>query len=214
MRTALLLALLGLPASLAAHPHVFADSRIELLMDGPLVTAVRVTWTYDEFFSLMLTQDLGLDADADAVLTEEEARALEASVTDWPPDFAGDLVLTHGEEPVPLAGPEDHGVDFVEGRLVETHTRPLATPVSAAGAALRVENYDPYFYVAYAIQPEVALTGAGACEAAVIPADPVAAQAEVDALYEGLDVAGAGPEVQLPPVGYAFADRVEVRCDG
>ena len=214
MRTALLLALLTLPAPLAAHPHVFADSRIEVLMEGPLVTAIRLTWTYDEFFSLMLTQDLGLDADADAVLTEVEARALEASVTDWPPDFGGDLVLTHDEEPVPLAEPEDHSVDFVEGRVVETHTRPLATPASAAEAALRVENYDPYFYVAYAIQPEIALTGAGPCQAALILADPVAAQAEVDALYQGLDIAGAGPEEQLPPVGYAFSDRVEVRCGG
>jgi ABC-type uncharacterized transport system substrate-binding protein len=214
MRTPLLLALLAAPAAATAHPHVFADSRIELLMDGPLVVAVRLTWTYDEFFSLLLTQDLGLDPDADAVLTAEELRTLNDSVTDWPPDFTGDLVLTHGEEPVPLAPREAHGVDVVEGRVVETHTRPLAAPVSAAEAAVLVENYDPYYYVAYTIAPEVPLTDAGACAATVIPADPVAGQAEVDRLYEGLDVAEAGPEVEMPPIGYAFTDRVEVRCDG
>lgn len=213
MRLPLLLACL-LPAPALAHPHVFVDSRVEVLMDGSLVTAVRLTWTYDEFFSLVLTQDLGLDPDADAVLTAQELAALSASLTDWPPDFTGDLVLTHGEEPVPLAPRTGHSIDFVDGKVVETHTRPLAAPVDAAAAALVVENYDPYYYVSYAILPEATLTGAASCEAAVVAADPDAAQAEVDALYQGLDVAGAGPEVQLPPVGYAFSDRVEVRCDG
>ena len=41
-----------------------------------------------------------------------------------------------------------------------------------------------------------------------------AAQAEVDALWEGLDVAGAPPDAALPPIGYAFADTVEVTCAG
>ena len=211
MRPALILALL-LPAPLAAHPHVFVDSRVELLMDGPLVTAVRLHWTYDEFFSLLVTEDLGLDPDADAVLTEDERATLQASITDWPPDFSGDLALRHGDDPVTLGEPADHVVDFVDGRMVETHTRPLATPVSAAEAPLLIENFDPYYYVAYSLDPEVALTGAGSCEALHAPADPVAGQDEVDRVFGALDVAGAGPEVQLPPIGYAFADRVEVRC--
>ena len=212
MRTALLLALL--PATALAHPHVFVDSQVELVMDGTLVTAVRLTWTYDDFFSLMLTQDLGLDANADAVLTEPELGALNASVTAWPPDFTGDLVLTHREEPVPLGDRTDHKVDFVDGKMVETHTRPLATPVDAAQAPLTVENYDPYYYVAYTVLPAIALSGAGSCEATLIPADPEAGQATVDEMFGALDIAGAGPEVQLPPVGFAFTDRVEVRCAG
>jgi ABC-type uncharacterized transport system substrate-binding protein len=211
MRTLPLLALL-LPAPALAHPHVFVDSRLELLMDGPLVTAVRLTWTYDEFFSLLITEDLGLDPDADVVLTEDELATLSASITDWPPDFTGDLLLRHGVEDVPLGGPDDHVVDCIDGQLVETLTRPLATPVSAAEAPLLVENYDPYYYVAYAVDPVVTLTGASPCEVLHVPADPVAGQAEVDRMFGALDIAGAGPEVQLPPVGYAFADRVEVRC--
>jgi ABC-type uncharacterized transport system substrate-binding protein len=99
--------------------------------------------------------------------------------------------------------------------MVETHIRPLATPVDAAAAPLTVENYDPYYYVAYELDAEVPLSGAGAsCEAAVIPADPVAGQAQVDEMFGALDIAGAGADVQLPPVGFAFSDRVELRCGG
>jgi ABC-type uncharacterized transport system substrate-binding protein len=214
MRRAPLLALLLAPAPALAHPHVFVDSRIELLMDGPLVTAVRLTWTYDEFFSLLLTEELGLDPDADAQLTEEERVLLAASIADWPADYEGDLVLTRDGAALPLGARRDHSVAWQEARVVETHTRPLEAPVDVSQAALTVENFDPYFYVAYTILPEVALTGATGCAATVIPADPVAAQAEVDATYGALDIAGAGPEVELPPVGHAFSDRVEVRCEG
>ncbi len=208
----LILAASACPAPLAAHPHVFVDSRVEIITEGSLVTAVRLTWTYDDFFTLFLLEDLGLDPEADGVLTEEERATLEASVTDWPADYTGDLVLTHGEEPVPLAARRDHHVDVVDGRLVETHTRPLEAAVDASRALLTVENYDPYYYVDYAVDPQVGVPAR--CEAAMVDADPLAAQAEVDSLWQGLDIAGAGPEVQLPPVGYAFSDRVEVRCSG
>jgi ABC-type uncharacterized transport system substrate-binding protein len=206
----LALALLLAPAPALAHPHVFVDSRIELVMEGTALVAVRLSWTYDEFFSLMLTQELGLDPDADGVLTEAEAAALAASVADWPPDFGGDLAVTANGAPVALAPRADHTVATDGTRIVETHTRPLAAPLDAT-AGVTVENFDPYYYVAYAILPDVAVTG-GACSATVVPADVVMGQAKVDELYGALDVAGAGAEVQLPPVGFAFADRVELRC--
>lgn len=207
----LALALLLAPAPALAHPHVFVDSRVELVMDGDALVAVRLTWTYDEFFSLMLTQEIGLDPEADGVLTEAETSALAASVADWPAEFSGDLVVTADGASVALAPRTDHTVTTEGTRIVETHTRPLAEPVPV-GPGVTVENFDPYYYVAYAILPEVTIAGATGCEATVIPADAAAGQAKVDELYGALDVAGAGPEVQLPPVGFAFADRIELRC--
>ncbi len=212
MRPLVLLAGLAAPVPLAAHPHVFVDSQVGIVTEGPLVTAIRLTWTYDDFFTLFLLEDLGLDPDADGVLTEGELAMLEASITDWPPDYTGDLVLTYGEEPVALADPRDHRVEVVGGRLVESHIRPLEAAVNAAQALLTVENYDPYYYVAYTMSQEVAVQAP--CAAVLVPADIEAAQAEVDSMWQGLDIAGAGPEVQLPPVGYAFSDRLEVRCAG
>ncbi len=211
MRPAALLLLL--PAPLAAHPHVFVEAEVEVLAEAGAVTGVRLTWTYDDLFSLILAEDLGIDADGDLRLTAAELSALQAHVADWPPDYAGDLVVTAGGAPVPLGPRQEHGVAYQGGVVVEAHRRPLAAPAPAAAAPVLVEVYDPYYYVAYEVRG-VTVSGDPTCEATLIRADLDAAQAEVDATWAGIDWAGAAPDVQLPPIGGAFADRVEVRCGG
>lgn len=195
-------------AGAQAHPHVFVDSRIEVVTEGGAVTGVRLTWTYDEYFSLVLSEDLGIDGDGDGVLSDAEAEALAAEVTDWPSDYAGDLVVTQGGEELPLGERREAGATMADGRITETHLRLLATP---AVGPLAVQNFDPGHYVAYTVAEATAPTG---CEAAVTPADLDAAYAEVEAMYGALDVANAPADVALPPVGYAFADTVTVACGG
>lgn len=209
---ALLLLLLPLPA--AAHPHVFVDSAVEVILDGAgSVTGVRLTWTYDEYFSLLLATDLGLDADGDMALTDAEQATLLAYVEDWPADFAGDLVVMQGDAPLALAPRQETAATYAGGVITETHVRPLAAPIRA-DAPVVVQNFDPYYYVAYAIDADVRITGGQGCEAVLRRADLGAAQAEVDGLLQGLSVADAPADVTLPPVGYAFTDSVEVTCPG
>lgn len=209
MRLALILALL--PGGLAAHPHVFVDAIVEVLTEAGAVTGVRLVWTYDDFFSLMLTEDLGLDADGDLLLTPAEATTLANSVADWPPDFAGDLVVEAEGAPRSLSPREDHAVGFQGGKVVEMHRRSLAQPASATQAPVVVEVFDPYYYVAYAIT-DATVTGDPSCQVQIVPADLEAAQAEVDATWAGLDWSSASPDVQLPAIGGSFTDRIEVRC--
>ncbi|WP_176556346.1 DUF1007 family protein [Rubellimicrobium rubrum] len=114
---------------------------------------------------------------------------------------------------LPLAPREDEEVTFVEGRVIEAHRRPLATPASAIEIPVTVKIFDPYYYVAYTVTG-VTVRGDPSCEATLIRADLKAAQAEVDATWAGLDRASAPRDMQLPPIGEAFSDRVEVRCGG
>jgi ABC-type uncharacterized transport system substrate-binding protein len=215
MRPSPLLAVLlaGVAAPAAAHPHVFVDATVEVLTEAGAVTGVRLVWTYDDFFSLMLTEDLGLDTDGDLILTNPEAAALEANVTDWPADYSGDLVIGSADTELPLAPREDHGAVLSEGRVIETHRRPLVSPVPATEAPVTIKVFDPYYYVAYTVTG-VTVTGDPSCQASLVRVDPEAAQAEVDATWAGLDWASAAPDVELPPIGAAFSDRVEVRCGG
>jgi ABC-type uncharacterized transport system substrate-binding protein len=213
-RSALLAVPLALgTAPLAAHPHIFVDATVEVLAEAGAVTGVRLVWTYDDYFSLMVTEDLGIDGDGDLVLTDAEDAQLEASVTDWPPDYSGDLLISSGGADLPLAPPEEHGAALSEGRVVEAHLRPLASPAPATEAPVTVKVFDPYYYVAYTVT-DVTVTGDPSCEAILVRVDPEAAQAEVDATWAGLDWASAAPDVQLPPIGEAFSDYVEVRCGG
>jgi len=213
MRALLLaLPLLAAPLGASAHPHVFVDAEIEVVMDGAgAVTGLRLTWIYDPFFSLLLTEEQGLDPDGDAVLTEAETQALAGSVLDWPPDFAGDLTVTQGGAPVALAPREDPALAFVDGRIRESHLRPLAQPLRA-DTPIVVQNFDPSYYVAYAVSENVSLTGGEGCAAALSRADPEEAQAEIDAIWGDIGIADAPADVTLPPIGYAFADTIEVRC--
>lgn len=202
-----------MPTGLAAHPHVFVDAEVTVLTQAGAVTGVRLRWAYDDLFSLMLTEDLSLDADGDLALTDEELATLRDKVADWPADYAGDLEVEADGSLVPLAVREDEAVAFEAGAVIETHRRSLVTPAPATEAPVIVAVYDPSYYVAYSVTAAT-VTGDASCVARVVAADLEAARATVDATWAGLDWANAPPDAQLPPIGEAFADRVEVRCAG
>lgn len=207
--------LLGcLAAPVAAHPHIFITADVEIVLnDQGQVAGVRLSWTYDEFFSLMLTEDLGLDTDGDLVMTAEERDALAASVLDWPPDFEGDLFLTQRDAPLALGPREDASVDYRDGVVIERHYRPLLEPVDASWP-LAVQVYDPYYYVAYEIAPDIPISGVAGCSAELRKADLDAAYSMVEELLYGRQASDVGPDEAFPMVGEAFADTVFVTCGG
>lgn len=146
-----------LPVSQAgAHPHVFVDVALDFAEDGAgNLTGVEVTWTYDDFFSLLILTDMGLDPDGDGVLTEAELARLKGfDLEEWPEGFEGDLYIHAGEKKIALDHPVPTGVRLEGGRIVATHVRSFG-PVPAEG--LRVEPYDPTYYVDYTLTGPVTL---------------------------------------------------------
>jgi ABC-type uncharacterized transport system substrate-binding protein len=215
MRPALIALILALPAApIAAHPHIFVEARVGVVLDeGGRVTGVELTWTYDEFFSFMLTAELGLDPDGDLALSAAEKEALGEKVLDWPADFGGDLMVMQGGVPVALGARAEASVEFVDGRVVERHLRPLAAP-AGPGAPVAIQVFDPFYYVAYEISPSIALRGGEGCEVTLRKADLAAAYALVDELLYGRPASDVGPDEAFPEVGEAFADTVIVTCGG
>lgn len=201
-----------LPGGLAAHPHVFVDAEVEVVLgaDGAM-QGVRLTWVYDDLFSLMLTEELGIDPDGDLVLTEDEAAALQDFVLDWPEDFGGDLHVTRAAIPLALGPRRDGAVALEEGRVRESHFRPLAAPLKM-DAPVQVQVFDPFYYVAYDVLPGVRVTGGEDCVATLQKADLNAAYALVDEVLYGRPASDVGPEEEFPEVGHAFADTITVTC--
>ncbi|RYG93031.1 DUF1007 family protein [Loktanella sp. IMCC34160] len=207
------LALATLAAPLRAHPHVFIDTSVTVVFDDAgRVAGVRLVWLYDDFFSLLLTEDMGLDPDGDMVLTEAELQELSDFVLDWPEGFAGDLTLEHGGVALPLGPRQAAQVRLVDGRMEESHYRPLQTPVAASDAPLIVAPYDPYYYTAHIVDEVIGLEGGAGCAARLHPADIAAAQTQAEQILFGRSIDQFGPEENLPEVGHLFADRVEVTC--
>lgn len=95
LRAGVVLAALGASGTGAlAHPHVFVDTGVELRFDAEgRLEALRIVWVYDDFVSLMIVAERGLDPDGDGVLTEAETAALTGFDMQWDEGFAGDTYL-------------------------------------------------------------------------------------------------------------------------
>lgn len=199
-------------APLAAHPHVFVETTLHFRQDDQgRITEVEVTWVYDDFFSLLIFEDLGLDPDGDAQLTDAEFQKLWGfDLENWYEGFEGDLYLYQADgAKVPLGDPRATRIDVEEGRIVAGHRRavPEVSPIG-----LDVLQYDPTFYVAYELAGGV--TFEQSCTAQVVSAD---IEAALDARDKALEEAllGDGEDVfEYVELGIHFADRVVLRCDG
>ncbi len=199
----LVLALLAAPVA-RAHPHVFVDVtlRFQTDPDGHLA-GVEVTWRYDDFFSLLVLEDRGLDPDGDMVLSDQERRALTGfDLTDWPENFEGALFMYHDGEKIALGPPEPIDVTLEGGQIVTRHLRPFG-PVAADKLVIR--PYDPSYYAALSL---VAVKGLPeGCAAKIEAPDTEAA----DAIVAGMGGTSYDPlffeEVEVG-IHYAYSGRI------
>ena len=199
------------PLPALAHPHIFIETQVEVIFtpEGQ-VEAVRITWLYDELFSLSLISDRGFDQDFDGALTPEEKAALNGFDMDWDPDYPGDSYALLGEAPLTLGGPSDWTADYVDGMLVSTHLRKLAAPVAVGTEPFILQAYDPSYYVSYRISGTPVVTGAPDCGAQIYEPD----MALADQIYQSAieEITGSDLEGDFPAIGAAFADEVRVTC--
>lgn len=185
---------------------------MSLVFEGDALVGVRLPWTYDDFFSLLLTEDLGVDPDGDLMLTPEEADIVRAAVLDWPPEYAGDLVVTGPGGPLALGLRIGADVTVTGGRVVETHLRLLADPVAPGAGGVTVQVYDPFYYAAYSVVGQIGIEGSDDCVAAYEAADLNAAYSMLDELLYGRLASDFEAEEDFPMVGATFADTVTVTC--
>ncbi len=203
--TMAVVALIGLCGPAGAHPHVFMETALEVIRDeAGRASALRVTWTYDPFFSLVLITERGLDPDADGVLTEAETAALQGFDMAWEPGFPGDTYAFAGERALDLSAPRDGVARYEGGQIISSHIRDLAEPVAGL---LVVKNYDPTYYTEYTIR-EITAEG---CETEVIAPELSEAEREMQAILAEIP-ADVDVEMGFPEVGELFAQEVRVTC--
>jgi len=196
-----------------AHPHIFIDTGIETIFDGQgQVTALRISWSYDDFYSLVSIADRGFDLDGDSLLTPDEQAQLAGFDMNWDADYDGDLYVIYQGAPVAMGRPEEPNAQYENGIITSTHLRRLATPLILGSDGLVVQAYDSGYYTAYSINAETVLTYAPAgCTAEVFEPDLNAADS---ALQEKLQeyTADQDVEAEFPAVGAVYADEVRITC--
>ncbi|WP_377193446.1 DUF1007 family protein [Ruegeria meonggei] len=201
-----------LPIPALAHPHVFIDTGLELIVDetGHL-THIRVTWAYDEFYSLLVLEDMKLDQDADGVLTESEEQFLSGFDAQWVEGYNGDLIVWSGDTQVALSGPQDASATSEDGRIVTSHLRAVeggAVPASD----LRAKAFDETFYIAYEVTRPVTVSGPVSCDITRIEPDIDGQLAQMQAFLLTLDADYDLEENDIPLVGENFATEIFVAC--
>lgn len=198
-------------APVLAHPHIFIDTGIEVLLDDQnRATGVRISWTYDDLTSLALIADRGLDEDFDGVLTPEETAAVTGFDMNWEAGFAGDTYALLGEVPLDWSGPQEVTASYADAKLTSTHLRRFAEPVVLGDQPLVVQAYDPGYYTAYTVKTATVAGGQG-CTADIFVPDPSAADEVMKAALSELSPTDDA-EIQFPAVGAAFAEEARITC--
>ena len=205
-------AFVSLAPAAAAHPHVWATVRSEIVF-GPdhQITGIRHAWTFDEFYTAMAVQ--GLDTDGDGVYSKEELQPLAQvnveSLKEF--DYFTFVHLGKDEKPLPLKEPVDYSVDYDKTVLTLHFTLPLETPLDPKAKEVAVDVYDPSFFVAFgfAADAPVKMTGTPApgCAAEVQKPDPES-EADAKALSEAF-FSQLGPNSNF---GSQFAQTAIVKC--
>lgn len=145
-----LVALLALARPVLAHPHVWIDAVVEAWFVNGAVTELRVTWTFDDFFSAMAIDDF--DANRNRRLDDDELQKLSA-VSEETLAVSG-YFLHIDIDGAALA--VDSVRDFVasvsdKGLLHYTFTVVLPEPVDPSRRTLSLALYDENYYVDVAL---------------------------------------------------------------
>ena len=90
LRSSLVAVCLAAPVPALAHPHVLIDTGLKLVTDAEgMLVGVEVQWTYDDLYSMLLFEDMGVDNDHDGRLNPAEIAFLDGFDMQWVPGFEG-----------------------------------------------------------------------------------------------------------------------------
>ena len=203
------------PLQLWAHPHIFIDAAVEARVDAEgRLTEVKITWVYDDFYSLLITEDMRLDRDYDGALTEDEKDQLTGFDMKWHEDFNGDLVILNGDQELALSRPFDYTASLEDGRITTTHVRTVEGAPSVIGEDLVILPYDGTFYTAYDVSGLNLVSAFDGCRMSMKKPDIDAALREMEAELALLDINEDPEDIGLADPGRAFATEVSLSCAG
>ncbi|MEJ8573887.1 DUF1007 family protein [Microbaculum marinum] len=147
--TVLVISLLLAPTVGIAHPHVWVDSRSDILFnDAGSISGIRHAWTFDEMFSAYAIQ--GLDEDNDGKLSREELQPLaQVNVESlYEYDYFTFLGVIGVDEIYGVfQDPVDYWLDYDGVRLTLNFTLPLTEPFDPKQGETAIEVYDPTYFI-------------------------------------------------------------------
>lgn len=213
MRAVHVILLLLLPAVAQAHPHLFIETAVAVLFnERGEATGIRVTWGYDKYTTLQYLADHGMDQDMEGKLTDKELSDLNGFDMHWAAGYAGDTYAKLDDTPLNLSQPRDWTLTYADGQISTKHIRDFDVPIALGRDVLKLQTYDPTYYVDYEMSPVVEFVGAPPgrrCQAIFRAADKAKAKKDLEAAIRALS---NDPESNFPAMGKQFAGEAWVIC--
>lgn len=158
IKVGLLSLLLLVPAGPAqSHPHVFIDAGLEVELDESGVKGLRLTWTFDEYFSAWIIYEYDVDEDGAFCKAEQAALYLEVFINLENYNFFTRILRDGRDIPVTV---EQFAAAIEGDRVVYSFFVPLGLAVGSDDPPLHVAVYDESFYCDIAFPPqEVVISG-------------------------------------------------------
>jgi len=197
------------PAAVLAHPHVFADARLEVVAgpDGKIQELHNV-WRFDEVFSSQVLLDF--DKNTNLVLDPAELAEVGETVRTSLEEYGYYTTLTQDGKTVAVAKPEVINVDYKDGQLLMFFAIKPAVPMPLKGK-LTFGVYDPTLYASIDFPGDEDLVLLGdfkACKHKVVRPDPDEVIAEnQSSLTDAFFTDPTGTDMSK-----LFATRMEVTC--
>ncbi len=166
-------ALAAMPAVAFAHPHIFADARVEVVAEAGQIKELRNVWRFDEVFSSSVVMDF--DKNGNSTLDPDELDEVGKTVKKSLGDYNYYANLFDNNRPVKVNPPDAIRVAYQDGQLLMFFA---VTPKEAMPLKgnLSIGIYDPTLYTAIDFATDDAMVTEGddfkACKRAVVRPDP------------------------------------------
>lgn len=198
------------PMHAQAHPHVWVTMNTELLYDtGGAVTGLRQAWSFDDMFSAFATT--GLEAKTKGHFTPQELQPIaDVNVTalkDF--DYFTYATIDGKRDRAAFIDPVDYSASYDPKAAVLTlhFTLPFKTPVKAK--LLKIEIYDPTFFIDFGFATKQSVTLVGAPPQCVVSAEKPPDPSFVTS--QQLDKGFVPSELYIG-MGSNFANKILVQC--
>jgi ABC-type uncharacterized transport system substrate-binding protein len=153
---ALVLLAVAIVGRVAAHPHIWIDSRVEILVSDDRVDAVRAHWTFDPFFTEMILLDFGRARDGR--FSDAQISAIRDGAFQNLRHFGYFTTVRVDGNEIPIERVENfHAYIDDEGDLVYQFDIPLGLALGERDRSIAVAMYDETFFTDMVFRENYAL---------------------------------------------------------
>lgn len=153
--TVLVLILVVSAPTAIAHPHIWIDSRVEVVLERGVLRAVRPHWTFDAFFTQMITLDFGQAQNG--TFTPGQVEAIRSGAFQNLRHYGYFTVIRVDGREIPVERVENFCAYLdEEGNLVYQFDIPLDVDLRSRPRQLSVAMYDESFFTDILFREEYA----------------------------------------------------------